>query len=71
MSGYYCKKVFLFLKKKLYNSFRRYIETTFNMFDVTGDGHIEAKEFAYVSTKMAHKSGGFGSYTDTDQEKSH
>ena len=40
------------------------------MFDVTGDGHIEAKEFAFVSTKMAHKSGGFGSYTDTDQEKS-
>ncbi|XP_023321981.1 calcium uptake protein 1 homolog, mitochondrial [Eurytemora carolleeae] len=48
---------------------KRYIETTFNMFDVTGDGHIEAKEFAYVSTKMAHKSGGFGSYTDTDQEE--
>ena len=40
------------------------------MFDVTGDGHIEAKEFAYVSNRMAHKSGGFGSYTDTDQEKS-
>jgi Ca2+-binding EF-hand superfamily protein len=48
---------------------KRYIETTFNMFDVTGDGNIEAKEFAYVSTKMAHKSGGFGAYTDTDQEE--
>jgi len=48
---------------------RKYIDTTFNIFDVTGDGNIEPKEFAYVSTKMAHKSGGFGSYTDTDQEE--
>ena len=37
--------------------------------DVTGDGSIEAKEFAYVSTKMAHKAGGFGSYTQLDQEE--
>jgi len=48
---------------------RRYIDTAFQIFDVTGDGNIEPKEFAYVSTKMAHKSGGFGSYTDTDQEE--
>jgi len=48
---------------------RRYIDTVFNLFDVTGDGSIVAKEFAYVSTKMAHKSGGFGSYTDIDQEE--
>jgi len=48
---------------------RKYVETAFNMFDVTGDGNIEAKEFAYVSTKMAHKSGGFGSYTDLDQSE--
>lgn len=48
---------------------RRYIDTVFNLFDVTGDGGIEAKEFAYVSTKIAHKAGGFGSYTDTDQEE--
>jgi len=48
---------------------QRYIETAFNLFDVTGDGNIEAKEFAYVSTKMAHKSGGFGSYTNLDQEE--
>jgi len=48
---------------------RRYIDTIFNLFDVTGDGKVEAKEFAYVSTKMAHKSGGFGSYTDIDQEE--
>jgi Ca2+-binding EF-hand superfamily protein len=46
---------------------RRYIDTIFNLFDVTGDGAVEVKEFAYVSTKMAHKSGGFGSYTDIDQ----
>jgi len=46
---------------------QRYIETIFNLFDVTGDGAVEVKEFAYVSTKMAHKSGGFGSYTDLDQ----
>merc|ERR1711970_1375527 len=48
---------------------QRYIDTAFNLFDVTGDGNIEAKEFAYVSTKMAHKSGGFGSYTNVDQEE--
>jgi len=47
----------------------RYTETAFNLFDVTGDGNIEAKEFAYVSTKMAHKAGGFGSYTQLDQEE--
>eukprot|EP00092_Neocalanus_flemingeri_P008102 GFUD01008742.1.p1 GENE.GFUD01008742.1~~GFUD01008742.1.p1 ORF type:complete len:476 (-),score=79.04 GFUD01008742.1:336-1691(-) len=47
---------------------QRYIDTAFNLFDVTGDGNIEAKEFAYVSTKMAHKTGGFGSYTNLDQE---
>jgi len=46
---------------------KRYINTIFNLFDVTGDGEVEVKEFAYVSTKMAHKSGGFGSYTDLDQ----
>jgi len=48
---------------------RRYISTTFNLFDVTGDGTVEAKEFAYVSTKMALKAGGFGSYTSVDQEE--
>jgi len=48
---------------------RRYIDTVFNLFDVTGDGNVEAKEFAYVCTKMAHKSGGFGSYTDIDQKE--
>merc|ERR1712241_486479 len=47
----------------------RYTETAFNLFDVTGDGNIEAKEFAYVSTKVAHKAGGFGSYTQLDQEE--
>jgi Ca2+-binding EF-hand superfamily protein len=45
----------------------KYVSTIFNLFDVTGDGEVEVKEFAYVSTKMAHKSGGFGSYTDLDQ----
>jgi len=48
---------------------QRYIDTAFNLFDVTGDGSIAPKEFAYVSTKMAHKSGGFGSYTNLDQEE--
>jgi len=45
----------------------RFIDTAFNVFDVTGDGKIEAKEFAYVSTKLAYKAGGYGSYTDVDQ----
>jgi len=48
---------------------RRYLATAFNLFDVTGDGTVEAKEFAFVSTKMASKSGGFGSYTNLDQEE--
>jgi len=47
---------------------RRYLATAFNLFDVTGDGAIEPKEFAFVSSKMASKSGGFGSYTRVDQE---
>ena len=47
----------------------RYIDTCFNIFDVTGSGTISAKEFAFVSTKMAIKYGGFGSYTDFDQKK--
>jgi len=48
---------------------KRFIETAFNLFDVTGDGHINAKEFAYVSSKLAAKSGGFGAYSATDQEE--
>ena len=28
---------------------------------------VSFQEFAYVSTKLAHKAGGFGSYTDVDQ----
>jgi len=45
----------------------KFIDTAFNVFDVTGDGKIEAKEFAYVATKLAFKAGGYGSYTDVDQ----
>jgi len=48
---------------------KRFIETAFNLFDVTGDGHINAKEFAYVSSKLAAKTGGFGAYSATDQEE--
>jgi len=48
---------------------KRFIATAFNLFDVSGDGNIDAKEFAFVSTKMAHKAGGFGAYTETDQEE--
>jgi len=46
---------------------KRFVDTAFNMFDLTGDEQINAKEFAYVSTKMSHKLGGFGTYTDVDQ----
>jgi len=45
----------------------RFIDTAFNLFDVMGDDQVAAKEFAYVCTKMAHKAGGFGTYTDVDQ----
>jgi len=45
----------------------RFIDTAFSVFDVTGSDTIEAKEFGFVSTKLAHKAGGFGAYTDVDQ----
>jgi len=45
----------------------RFVDTAFNLFDLTGDESINAKEFAYVSTKMSRKEGGFGTYTDVDQ----
>lgn len=49
---------------------KRFISTVFNLFDVTGDGKIEPKEFAFVSDKMMHREGGFGTYTDKDQSES-
>merc|ERR1712055_812669 len=48
---------------------KRFIGTVFNLLDVTGDGNIETKEFAFVTTKMAIKEGGFGTYTDHDQKE--
>merc|ERR1712088_181898 len=48
---------------------KRFIGTVFNLLDVTGDGNIETKEFAFVTTKMALKEGGFGTYTDHDQKE--
>lgn len=36
---------------------------------MTGDGKIEPKEFAFVSDKMTHREGGFGTYTDKDQSE--
>eukprot|EP00092_Neocalanus_flemingeri_P044573 GFUD01049490.1.p1 GENE.GFUD01049490.1~~GFUD01049490.1.p1 ORF type:complete len:429 (+),score=99.60 GFUD01049490.1:85-1371(+) len=45
----------------------RFVDTAFNLFDLTSDEKISAKEFAFVSTKMSHKLGGFGTYTDVDQ----
>jgi len=44
----------------------RFIDTLFSVFDLTGSNTIEAKEFGFVSTKLAHV-GGFGAYTDVDQ----
>ena len=51
-----------------YNTIR-FINTVFNLLDVTGDGNIEPKEFAFVTTKMALREGGFGTYTDKDQKE--
>jgi len=48
---------------------KRFIGTVFNLLDVTGDGNIEPKEFAFVTSKMALKEGGFGTYTDHDQKE--
>jgi len=40
----------------------RYIETAYKMYDITGDGNIEAKEFAHMCSKFAPNAGGFGNY---------
>lgn len=48
---------------------KRYTDTAFQLFDVTGEGTICAKEFAYVSSYMSYKLGGFGNYTEVDQEE--
>jgi len=48
---------------------KKYIDTVFNVFDCTGSGNLNIKEFAFVSRKMADKAGGFGNYTQTDQEE--
>ena len=34
---------------------KRYIDTTFQLFDVEGDGTIHAKEFAYISNCLSFK----------------
>jgi len=47
----------------------RYIDTAFQVFDVNGNDSINLKEFAYISSKNALKSGGFGSYTESDQKE--
>lgn len=41
---------------------RRYISTAFHLFDIGGDGVIDAKEFSHTSSKLAYNAGGFGEY---------
>jgi len=48
---------------------KRHVDTAFQLFDVTGSGSISAKEFAYVSTQMAYRQGGYGQYTEVDQKR--
>ena len=33
----------------------RYIDTAFNLFDVTGEGSVSAAEFAYVTAYMTYR----------------
>lgn len=44
---------------------RRFISTAFQLFDINGDGVIDAKEFSYTSSKLAYNAGGFGDYQVT------
>jgi Ca2+-binding EF-hand superfamily protein len=47
----------------------RYVETAFKIFDITGDGQLEAKEFEILTAKLSYNAGGFGSYQNTEQQR--
>lgn len=44
----------------------RYVETAFKIFDITGDGNLEAKEFEILASKLSYSAGGFGSYHNNE-----
>lgn len=44
---------------------RRYINTAFELFDINGDGILDAKEFSFTSSKLSYNPGGFGDYDIT------
>jgi len=45
----------------------RYVETAFKLFDITGDGNLEAKEFEILASKLSFTAGGFGRQIEVDQ----
>jgi len=44
---------------------RRYINTAFELFDINGDGVLDAKEFAFTCSKLSYNPGGYGDYDIT------
>jgi len=44
---------------------RRYINTAFELFDINGDGVLDAKEFTFTCSKLSYNPGGFGDYDIT------
>jgi len=48
---------------------RRYVNTAFMMLDINGDVLLDAQEFGYMSTKTSYNIGGFGTYRNTDADK--
>lgn len=47
----------------------RHIQTAFEMFDINGNSNIEAREFSYITEKLAFNVGGYGDYRSRMKDK--
>jgi len=47
---------------------RRFISTAFELFDINGDGFLDAKEFSFTNSKLSYNPGGFGDYDITSKQ---
>jgi Ca2+-binding EF-hand superfamily protein len=50
---------------------RRYISTAFELFDINGDGVLDAKEFSFTNSKLSYNPGGFGDYDITQADQTY
>jgi len=48
---------------------KRHIQTAFEMFDINGNSLLEAREFSYITEKLAFNVGGFGDYRSHSKDK--